>query len=76
MRILCLSCIRDITILLHLGGVLVPWHIEKKEGKHCIVKTSSDEIKHCYPNRHEALKYLRALYANTQDEKETKKEKE
>jgi len=56
--------------------VLVPWHIEKKEGKHCIVKTSSDEIKHCYPNRHEALKYLRALYANTQDEKETKKEKE
>ncbi len=53
----------------------MPWHIERREGKACVVKTSTGEVKKCYPNRREALAYLRALYVNTSDERESKKEK-
>lgn len=47
----------------------MPWSIETRDGKHCVVLTATGEVKKCYPNRAAAAAYLKALYANTSEAK-------
>jgi hypothetical protein len=60
---------------LHIGGIPMPWMIVRREGKSCVIKKDSGEVKKCYDNRKEALAYLRALYTNTKDEEYIKEKK-
>jgi hypothetical protein len=53
----------------------MPWIIAQKNGKYCVLKQSSGEVKHCYDKRREALNYLRALYANAGPEAKPKDKK-
>jgi hypothetical protein len=46
----------------------MPWHVESRGDRHCVVKTTTGEVKHCYSTKKEAVQYLRALYANTKGE--------
>jgi hypothetical protein len=41
----------------------MPWSIQRREGKYCVVKQGGEVLK-CYPNRTDAIKYQRALYAH------------
>lgn len=51
----------------------MPWEIKVKEGKSCVVKESSGEVKKCYPDKKDAVAYLRALYANVPEAKGKKR---
>lgn len=42
----------------------MPWHIEKRSGEYCVVKTDTGESSGCHPTRHEATAQMRALYAS------------
>lgn len=44
----------------------MPYKIAKRENKYCVVNDDG-EIKHCYRTRKEALRLMRALYANVPD---------
>jgi hypothetical protein len=50
----------------------MPWIIANKNGKFCVLKQSSGEVKHCYDKRRDALKYLRALYSNVPEARDEK----
>jgi hypothetical protein len=41
----------------------MPWSIQRREGKYCVVKQGGELLK-CYPSRTDAIKYQRALYAH------------
>lgn len=51
----------------------MPWSIVKKDGKSCVIKKTTGEVKKCYSKRREALAYLRALYVNAGPEAKEKK---
>jgi hypothetical protein len=51
----------------------MPWIIVNRDGKFCVLKKDSGEVKHCYEKRRDALKYLRALYANSTEEEPEEK---
>lgn len=53
----------------------MPWHIERRGEKVCVIKTSTGEVKHCYDRRREALMYLRALYSHAGPEARGKEKK-
>jgi len=53
----------------------MPWMIVNRDGKSCVIKKTTGEVKKCYPNRREALKYLRALYWATSEERGESKSK-
>ncbi len=53
----------------------MPWVIAQRDGKYCVLKQSSGEVKHCYDKRRDALKYLRALYVNAGPEAKDKDKK-
>jgi hypothetical protein len=50
----------------------MPWEIVQRDGRFCVLKQTTGEVKKCYPKRRDALKYLRALYVNTESERESK----
>jgi hypothetical protein len=41
----------------------LPWHIEQRDGKHCVIKDSDGFNQGCHDSRADAVKQLRALYA-------------
>lgn len=41
----------------------MPWHMEKREGKFCVIKDSDGSTEKCHPTREQATKHMRALYA-------------
>lgn len=51
----------------------MPWHIERKDGRACVVKSSTGEVKKCYDKRRDALRLLRALYANVPEARDKEK---
>lgn len=42
----------------------MPWHIEKSDGKFCVIKDDDGSKAGCHPSKAEATAQLRALYAN------------
>lgn len=42
----------------------MPYKLEKRDGKTCVVKKGSGEVVKCHANPADAAKHLRALYAN------------
>lgn len=48
----------------------MPWHIEKREGKFCVIKDDDGSSAGCHASRDEAADQIRALYANDKDEQE------
>lgn len=42
----------------------MPWHIESRSGKHCVVKDADGSTVHCHDTRDEAVAQIRALYAS------------
>lgn len=46
----------------------MPWKIEERDGKFCVVKKDSGETEKCYDNRGEAEDYMKALYASEEDD--------
>lgn len=42
----------------------MPWEIKKQGERYCVVKKGSGETVKCHPMRADAVKHLRALYAN------------
>ncbi|MDW8293262.1 MAG: hypothetical protein RML84_09255 [Anaerolineae bacterium] len=45
----------------------MPYDIIRRENKYCVRNSETGDIKHCYRTRREALRLLRALYANVED---------
>jgi HK97 family phage prohead protease len=46
----------------------VPWRIEKREEKFCVVKESDDTTEKCHETEEQAKAHMRALYASEQPE--------
>lgn len=44
----------------------MPYEVRERDGKHCVAKKGGDIMK-CYPKRDDAIRYMRALYANVPD---------
>lgn len=49
----------------------MPYKIERKEGKYCVVNKESGESKGCSKTEHEAIAHLRVLYMASKGEKAT-----
>ena len=47
----------------------MPYRIIERDGKHCVQKTTDDEIMGCHPTDDEAIAQMRALYASEESEK-------
>jgi hypothetical protein len=47
----------------------MPYKIEQRDGKYCVVKADSGETMKCYGSESDAKSYLGALYANVDDAK-------
>jgi len=45
----------------------MPYRIVEQNGKHCVQKTTDDEIMGCHETEDEALGQMRALYAAEDD---------
>lgn len=41
----------------------MPWHLEQRDGDYCVIKDSDGHNQGCHPTRAEAVKQMRALYA-------------
>lgn len=41
----------------------MPWHLENRDGKFCVIKDDDGHNQGCHPTRGEAVKQMRALYA-------------
>ena len=41
----------------------MPWHLEQRDGKYCVIKDADGHNQGCHPTRVEAIKQMRALYA-------------
>lgn len=52
----------------------MPWKIEERDEKHCVVKESDGSVEKCHDSRSEAEDHMKALYANTEDEGYSKEE--
>lgn len=42
----------------------MPWHLEERDGKVCVIKDDDGHNQGCHETREEAVKQMRALYAN------------
>ena len=42
----------------------MPWHLENRDGKVCVIKDSDGSVAGCHDSRADAIKQQRALYAN------------
>jgi hypothetical protein len=42
----------------------VPWHIERREGRYCVIQDDNGRVMGCHDARTDAVKQSRALYAN------------
>jgi HK97 family phage prohead protease len=42
----------------------MPWRIEKREGKFCVIKETDGSTEKCHPTRKEAEAHMKALYAS------------
>lgn len=42
----------------------MPWHVERRGGKHCVIKNGTRESEGCHMTRPEAVEQVQALYAN------------
>lgn len=42
----------------------MPWHIERKDGKHCVVKDADNSVEKCHVTAAQAKKHMAALYAS------------
>jgi hypothetical protein len=42
----------------------MPWHIEKRDDKHCVIKDSDGSTEQCHAVRQDAKDHMAALYAN------------
>lgn len=42
----------------------MPWHLEARDGKVCVIKDSDGSVAGCHVTRADAIKQQRALYAN------------
>ena len=42
----------------------MPWHIEKQDGRHCVIKNDDGHNQGCHDTRESAEKQMAALYAN------------
>ena len=42
----------------------MPWHLENRDGKVCVVKDADGSVAGCHDSRTDAIKQQRALYAN------------
>lgn len=49
----------------------MPWHIQKREGKFCVIKDSDNSVAGCHASRNEAADQVRALYANDKTDEES-----
>ena len=47
----------------------MPWHIEERNGKHCVINESDGSVEKCHADPGDAETHMSALYANT-DHKE------
>ena len=48
----------------------MPYRIIERDGKHCVQKTTDDEIMGCHPTDDEAIAQMRALYAVEESEEQ------
>ena len=60
---MCARCGEGWSLLDHYDG-LMPYHIEKKGSRFCVVKDGSGESVGCHDTDEEAKRQLGALYAN------------
>jgi hypothetical protein len=42
----------------------MPWHLENRDGKVCVIKDADGSVAGCHDSRTDAIKQQRALYAN------------
>ena len=42
----------------------MPWHLEERDGEFCVIKDDDGHNQGCHETREEAVKQMRALYAN------------
>lgn len=42
----------------------MPWHLESRSGKVCVIKDADGSVAGCHDSRTDAIKHQRALYAN------------
>ena len=48
----------------------MPYRIVERDGKHCVQKTTDDQIMGCHPTDDEAIAQMRALYAVEESEEQ------
>lgn len=46
----------------------MPWHIERKDGKHCVIKDADGSTEKCHMTASQAKAHMRALYASEKKE--------
>lgn len=49
----------------------MPWHIEKRDNKFCVIKDADNSVEGCHASRNEAADQVRALYANDKTNEES-----
>src|SRR5262245_5748596 len=42
----------------------VPWHVEERNGRYCVIKNADSTNEGCHDTREEANRHMAALYAN------------
>jgi HK97 family phage prohead protease len=50
----------------------VPWRIEKREGRFCVIKETDGSVEKCHDTRQQALAHQKALYASEERSVETR----
>lgn len=48
----------------------MPWHIEKRDDQHCVIKDADDSTVKCHDTKAKAAAHMAALYANEPEAKE------
>jgi len=48
--------------------ITMPWHIEKRDDKFCVIKDSDDTVEDCHMTKKKAKDHMSALYANEEKE--------
>lgn len=44
--------------------LLMPWKIEERDGRHCVIRQPDGKVEKCHNTHGDAVKHMRALYAN------------
>lgn len=45
----------------------MPWHIEQRGTRYCVVKDADGSTEKCHPTKEKAARHMAALYANTEE---------